>query len=71
MNYIFTGENSDIKYETLNVLISNGREDLMDIFLNLNDDKILKDDIEELESIMAKNGRIDILKFIKKSLNKK
>ncbi len=63
---------SDVKYETINILFNNGREDLLETFFNLinkNIDKniiIDKNDIEELESIMAKNGKPYIIKFIKK-----
>ena len=64
--FIFTGDEKivNLKYDTISILYQNNREDLIDTFLSLNDSKTDKDDIEELESIIAKNGRPDILKYI-------
>lgn len=64
--FIFTGDEKivNLKYDTISILYQNNREDLIDTFLSLNDSKTDKNDIEELESIIAKNGRPDILKYI-------
>jgi len=67
---ILTGDKKlqDAKYDTIEILYQNGREDLIDTLLSLNGSNKMNDEIEELQSIIAKNGRPDILKLIELSI---
>lgn len=69
---ILTGDNKiqQAKYDTIEILYTNGREDLLDTLLSLNGSNQMSNEIEELQSIIAKNGRPDILKLIESSIIK-
>ncbi len=67
---VLTGDKKiiDMKYDTIEILYTNGREDLLDILMSLNGSNEMNNDIEELISIVAKNGRPDIIKLIENSI---
>lgn len=69
---ILTGNKKiiDSKYEVIEILYENGREDLIDTLLSLNGSNKLNNEIEELQSIIAKNGRPDLLNLIEQSIIK-
>lgn len=69
---ILTGDNKiqEAKYDCIEILYINGREDLIDTLLSLNGSNKINDQIEELQSIVAKNGRPDLLKLIEESIIK-
>jgi hypothetical protein len=67
---IITGDKKlqEAKYDCIELLYTNGREDLIDILLSLNGSNKMNNEIEELQSIVAKNGRPDLLKLIESSI---
>ncbi len=69
---ILTGDKKiqEAKYDCIEILYTNGREDLLDTLLSLNGSNEMNNEIEELQSIIAKNGRPDLLKLIESSIIK-
>lgn len=67
---ILTGDKKlqEAKYDCIEILYTNGREDLIDTLLSLNGSNKINNEIEELQSIIAKNGRPDLIKLIELSI---
>tara|TARA_R110001632_G_scaffold27957_3_gene74799 strand:- start:316 stop:549 length:234 start_codon:yes stop_codon:yes gene_type:complete len=68
--FVITGDKKlqEAKYNCIELLYTNGREDLIDTLLSLNGSNKMNNEIEELQSIVAKNGRPDLLKLIESSI---
>ena len=62
--FIIKEKPKTIREETIETLYQNGRDDLINIYISITNTTKMNDDIDELNSILAKSGKPHLIKVI-------
>ena len=62
--FIIKEKPKPIREETIETLYQNGRDDLISVYIDISNTTKMNDDIEEINSILAKSGKPHLIKAI-------